>query len=46
MSEDTDDTEQLRDPSNDTWVNRHFVTLLTTVLFGLLAFVMLIQVGC
>jgi hypothetical protein len=31
---------------NETWGQRHAVTILTTVLFGLLGFVMLIQVAC
>lgn len=31
---------------NETWGHRHAVTILTTVLFGLLGLVMLIQVAC
>jgi hypothetical protein len=31
---------------NETWGQRHAVTILTTVLFGLLGLVMLIQVAC
>jgi len=31
---------------NETWGQRNAVTILTTVLFGLLGFVMLIQVAC
>lgn len=31
---------------NQTWGQRHAVTILTTVLFGMLGLVMLIQVAC
>lgn len=33
-------------PPPQTWGQRHAVTILTTVLFGLLGLVMVIQVGC
>jgi hypothetical protein len=42
----SDESQEPRDPSRDTWGNRHAVTILTAVLFGLLAFVMMIQVAC
>jgi hypothetical protein len=32
--------------NNQTWRQRHAVTILTTVLFALLGLVMLIQVAC
>ncbi len=42
MSEDQDDTE----PTHTTWGQRHGITILTAVMFGLLALVMIIQVAC
>jgi hypothetical protein len=40
MSDENDD------PTSDTFGHRHGVTIMTIVLFGLLATVMLIQVAC
>ena len=40
-------SEDNRDPSRDaSWGQRHGVTVITAVLFGLLALVMIIQVAC
>ena len=41
MSEDEEDNE-----ANKSWGQRHGVSILTAVLFGLMAFVMTIQVAC
>jgi hypothetical protein len=38
MSEDSNEPQ--------TWGQRHAVTILTTVLFGLLALVMIVQMAC
>ena len=39
-----DDSENSSGPK--TWGQRHAITILTTVLFGLLALVMSVQVAC
>lgn len=36
----------MSEQKNETWGQRHAVTILTTALFGLLSLVMLIQVAC
>ena len=36
----------MSEQKNESWAHRHAVTILTVVMFGLLAMVMLIQVGC
>jgi len=39
--------EEPRDLSRErSWGHRHAVTIMTTVMFGLLALVMLVQVAC
>ena len=42
----TDDESNDTKSKHQTWGQRHAVTIMTTVLFGLLALVMIIQVAC
>lgn len=46
-SNDSNDSNDANDPQRPTtWGQRHAITILTTVLFGLLALVTIIQVAC